>query len=421
MIKGVRQRCKTTRVEQLLLMITISILPLQIHLPTIGGASILFIMFLIMGSYLLLRRLKFLLIALSHPVFLSGYALIGVGLFMEFINGSTGFYEIARIGFMIIGGIFVASFCRDQKALLYGIYGFLFSSIWLSTLLFLSIYGSLNIAKAENFDEATQLRVRIFEASPIANDLNTMSFLTAQGAVIALALALTTKIAYQRYGLLAVTTFCSIATLLPMSRGGTTILIISCAIVVYTYGVKHLNVLIAIFVLAFGMFIWVPDAIYSRLTFTSTPDYGEKIEGRARVYSAAIKHLPDYILTGVGITNFYGEWGKQSGFLSRRGYVSGSHNCFVQVTLYWGLIGLAAFLMIIWQAYRCAPHKIHNDPLRLCLLGAAASVLLLSLCIHQLFAKEFSLILGMLVGANIWIWPQRILIRRNNVHGAPYM
>ncbi len=398
---------RTTRFEQFLLIVTVSILPLQAHLPTIGGASILFILFGILGVFLLLLRQQFLFRTLIHPVFLSTYALVGIGFFMELVNNSTGFFELVRIGFMIIGGIVIASFCRDGKALLYGMYGFLIASIWLSILLFMSTYGSLSSAKVENFEEASKLRSRVFAESPIYQSPNTMAAFTAQGSVVALALALTARGYYRRYVFLGTTIFCSIATLLPMSRGGVGILLISCAAILHTYGFRHLRVLLTIVVLAIGMLLWVPDVIYKRMTFSMDNPRGEKVEGRSRVYSAAIDHLPEYLLTGVGISNFYGKWGKQSGFANSRGMVAGSHNCFTQVTLYWGLPGLLGLLTIMWQAYTCVPKTNKSDPLVLCLIGISVSVLVLSLVMHHLFAKEFSLVLGMLVGTNLWISRRR--------------
>ena len=87
--------------------------------------------------------------------------------------------------------------------------------------------------------------------------------------------------------------------------------------------------------------------------------------------------------------------------------VTGSHNWYAQVTIYWGLAGLLALLVLVWQTYRYLPNRCGEDPLRLCLLGLAVSTLLESLVVHVLYAKEFSLALGLVVGGALWVWSDR--------------
>ena len=77
---------------------------------------------------------------------------------------------------------------------------------------------------------------------------------------------------------------------------------------------------------------------------------------------------------------------------------------YAQVTLYWGLLGLLAFLALIWQAYRCLPRRYRADPLGLCLLGLAIVLMVKSFFSHNLERKELSIVLGLLTGTNLWIW-----------------
>jgi hypothetical protein len=134
----------------------------------------------------------------------------------------------------------------------------------------------------------------------------------------------------------------------------------------------------------------------------STEVHGGKMEGRARVYTAAIEHLPEYLGSGVGVGNFWGPWGKRSSFGGL-----GAHNGFIQVTIYWGLAGLLALAAVIWQAYRCLPANCGKDVIGLCLAGTAVSLFMMLLITHNLYIKEFSLGLGMLVGAQRWVWSTR--------------
>jgi hypothetical protein len=123
------------------------------------------------------------------------------------------------------------------------------------------------------------------------------------------------------------------------------------------------------------------------------------------VYQAAWDHLPEYWLTGVGAGNFWnGSWGKQSEYYKMNGVV-GAHNCFIQVAIYWGLLGLLSLLSVVYYAYKCLPKECGSDPLRLAVLGVAVVLFSVMFVIHNLEFKAFTLGLGILVGAQHWIWP----------------
>jgi O-antigen ligase len=161
-----------------------------------------------------------------------------------------------------------------------------------------------------------------------------------------------------------------------------------------------------------SILIWVPNVVFSRLTFSTEADHG-KTEGRARIYLAAVEHFPEYAMTGVGAGNFWGPWGERSAYLQHNGLVYGAHNCFIQVMINWGLLALLTYLVIVWQAYRCLPRRCGADALSRCLLGIAVSLFLLMLVSHRLAAKEFSIGLGLLVAAHCWIWPAGIVPLRS--------
>jgi hypothetical protein len=75
---------------------------------------------------------------------------------------------------------------------------------------------------------------------------------------------------------------------------------------------------------------------------------------------------------------------------------------FLQVTIYWGLVGLLALVVVIWQGYRCLLHTGKGDALALGVLGIAVSALLLMPFISELYYKGFSLCLGILVAYDRW-------------------
>lgn len=404
----------TTVFERFLLMTTVAVLPLQSYIPTVQGVSALFLVFAGLGGYVLLWRPKTLVKTLQHPVFLAGYLLVGLGLLMEFVNNSSGYDELLRIAFMLIGGILIASLCRDRMGLLFSLYGFLLAGVWLSSLLFFTSYGLLSKAQFTDFKSASQFRSDVLEqGDPLSGDRNDMAFFAGRGALIALVLALTAKASLRRYLFLALGTFCVIATFLPMSRSGIMMLVMSCGAVLYAYGIKQPKVIVAVGVLALGVLVWVPEAVYTRFSITTEKVSGQYQDSRTRLYEAVVTHLPEYVLTGVGRSHYYGAWGSHRKGFTRlsTGEVVGTHNCFVQITMYWGIVGLSALLLLYWQAYRYFPKPCGTDPLRLCLLGIAVSMLVYSLVVHTVFAKEFSLALGLLVGSARWIWPQRRIAR----------
>jgi hypothetical protein len=406
----------TTRTERFLLMSTIAILPLQSYLPRIMGFSVLFVLFGILGAYLVVWRPRALIRVSQHPVFGACYVLVGIGLFMEIIHESYAYYEVIRMSLMILGGIFIAALCRDQKAFLSGTYGILLASLWLSVALFLTVYGLLSSTTVGDVAEANRLRAEVFSDGFLGNDLNYMSFFTAQGAIVALALALTAKSIVRRYRLLVVGGLCSVATFLPMSRGGIAILVLACGSVVYAHGIMQSRVIQAGVLLAVTVVAFTPDAAFQRFNLSAASQPRGKEDGRARVYSAVIKHFPEYAVTGVGISQFYGGWGLRTGFVKDDGvHVSGAHNIFAQVTLLWGISALGALLAVSWLSYRCIPKGPDMDPLRLCLIGISVSVLLESFLSHVIPGKQYSIALGMIVGAFIWIRRQPL---RNSSQAA---
>ncbi len=361
----------TTTVERFLLMAIAVLMPLEDQIPTVAGFSSMFILFAVLAGYVILYRLRALARMWSHPVFLSVYVLLTVGGVIEFSHPYASYSEIFRLGLMIAGAIFVASLCRDRQALRANMYGLLVAGIWMSVLLFLTT-----------------------------------------------SLALAAKSARRRKLFLGITLFCLVAAFLPMSRSGVAIAGIACATVMFKYGV-NIRVIIAAAVLGVGILVWVPNVVFSRLTF-STEAHRGKMESRARVYTAAVKHLPEYILTGVGVGNFWGPWGMHSQFGKHSG-VSGAHNGFVQVTIYWGLAGLAALLAVVWQAYHCLPQRCGADELSLCLLGITVVVFLAIFAAHDLTSKILSLVLGTLVGARCWIWPQGVVQSVSRKHRRYYL
>ena len=406
----------TSRLERLLLVASAGLMPLEDHIPPIAGFSVMFFVFGILASYVLLSRHRFLFKTWTHPVFLTGYGLLFLAYLLESSHPDASYVEIVSIGQMLAGGVFVACICRDQRALRSCLYGYLIAGLALSIFLFLTSYGALQGATASDYAQADLIRAQVFRAQSFNINLNTMAFFTAQGTVVALVFALTAGSAFRRHLFFALAALCAIASFLPFSRGGIVIVVVSSAIVIFVYGIqggKHFarfkRAITLSIVLGIVILIWVPEAVFSRLTF-STEAHEGTMEGRAKVYTAALEHLPDYVLAGVGEGQFWGTWGFRSKFAASYG-ISGAHNGFIQVTIYWGVVALLILLGIVYQAYRCLPKRCGAIASGLHLLGVSVALLLYMMVNHGLAFKGFALGLGTLVGARLWIWP-RVIIRQ---------
>jgi hypothetical protein len=382
-------------------MVTIVLLPAQDYdeyFPPIAGFSILFVAFSTLTGYVLLNRINALAKVWRHPLFCATYTLLGLGFLIESLHPPSSYIETIRIGQMVAGAVMVACLCRDRQALRLSIFGFLIAGIWVSVFVFLRSYGVLYVADVTNFSEATWVRSEVFGQMPRGTNPNTLATFCVLGSVVALGLALTTSLPYRRYLLLGISLFCLVANFLTLSRSGAVIVIISSTAIIFASEVRWYKTVPLAGAMVVIVMIWVPHAVWSRMAFSTQADE-DRQEGRARVYTTSIKTLPEYWMIGVGAERFYKFWALENGFQG-----TGSHNCFIQVTIYWGLLGLLALVAIIWQAYRCLPKRYGDDAMALCLLGIAISLFLLMQVMHNLYIKELSLGLGILVGTHQWVW-----------------
>lgn len=394
---------RTTAAERALLFVAIILLPLEDLIPTVAGLGSSFIIFGLLAGYLLIYHPQILLRTVRHRLFLAVYALLAVGLLIETLHPFPRYQDLFRIALMVAGAILIAALCRDRKALRSCILGYFVVGLWMSVLLIATSYGALKASSATDFNDASRVRGEVLDKNnPLQGNLNTMSITTGHGVVVALVLALVATTKTRRILLYGATGFCLVATFLPLSRGGIVIVITACGLVLLTFKGRKARSVLAALVLGVSIMAWVPDVAYSRLSF-STKDVGGHQEARARIYTAAVEHLREYAFFGVGAGNFWRSWGYNHGWGE-----AGAHNCYIAVTIYWGLLGLAALVGVVTQAYRCLPRESGHDPLGLALLGISVSLLLLTFVTHALYAKEFSIGLGLLAAAQSRIWPNGI-------------
>jgi hypothetical protein len=393
---------RTSRIERFLLTALILIFvtwPLMGFFPGVPGYSLGFFIFMMCGGYILFKRPGTLARISADPLFVTAYVLLALGSLIEFFHPYASYSEIFRIGQMIAGAMIVASLCRDRSALRAAMQGYLIAGVWISVYFFLTSFSILSGATATDFHAASRVRGEALAGNPFG--ANWAPFMSTIGAVVALASSLTAHAPRRRYLFLGIAVFCMIAGFLPLSRGGIVTMIVSLAAVMFASGVWRGRTILMAGVIGAAIVMWVPNVVWSRFTLSKGHSYEE---ARVRIYKAAVEHFPEYAMTGVGVGNFWGAWGMYSNFAG-----VGAHNVFIQVTIYWGLAGLLALMAVVWQAYRCLPRHCGSDALSLQLLGVSVAALIMSLSMQSLYAKDFSLVLGLLVGARRWIWPKGIV------------
>jgi len=390
----------------------IVLLPLQDHLPSVRGYSVIYLVFAAATLYVFAVRFRVLIRTFTQPLFFSLLVMLGGFGVVEIMHPHPSTDPFERIVEMAVGAAVIATLCRDERALRWALVGYVTAGLWLSVLIFRTSYGTLNEVAASDFAEASRLRGEAFADSPIHGNLNAMAHVAAQGAAVALAFALTRTSLIPRVVCFGCCAFCALSALLPLSRGGFLTLI--AALLAVLAGVagkaKYARVVLVGGVLVLLVWTIAPKAVFSRLKFNTEAVDGKQ-EARARLYTAAWTMFPEYVLTGVGAGNYLVRWAVDHGF-ERGGRPLGPHNCFLAVTIYWGLIGLAGLLLVIWQVYRLIPRRGVGGALGLGLRGIAVTLFMFMLFAHTLYDKGFSLGMGLLAGAHTWVWPAWIRSRR---------
>ncbi|MDR4464476.1 MAG: O-antigen ligase family protein [Nitrospira sp.] len=406
-VRNVVSQSPTSLVEHCILFTAMVTLPLEKHIPTVAGMSLSFLIFGMIGAYTIVNRPRALSEVWYHPIFIAAYAFLSVSTLLEFSSPLSRYDEIIRFAQMIGGAVCVAALCRDRPGVAAGICGYIGAALLVSIILYLTSYGMLHEAgETGDFREASRLRGQM--DTGITANKNQLAFMCAQGAIVALALYLSSRLKGLRIPLLGVGIFCLVAAFLPMSRGAVAIGFVSAATILYAHGVKQGKALIFVAIVGMGIYSLVPDAVWSRMSFTTEVGETGKQEARARVYSTVLNHLPEYVIAGVGAGNYHGWWGLKIGMGNRTG-VLGAHNVFLQITIFWGVLGLLLYLWIVWCVYRAIPLKCGRDELALPLLGVLVSLGLLLFVTHVFYDKWYAFGIGILVGARRWIWPRGIV------------
>ncbi len=409
---------QSTLVERCLLWTCIVGLPLQNYFPTVAGMSSSFLLFAALIAYVMVNRPRILGEIWHHPVLIAAYAFVVVSVLLEFSSPLPDYQQANRFLEMIVGMMCVAVLCRDRSALTACLYGYIAIALWTSVVLYLTGYEAIQGMAAEDFSQAEKVRLQAFGEKPMGANINRLAHVCAQGALVAFALCLSDKWKRLRVPLLGIVVVCLMGSLLTMSRGAGVVLLVGFSVMLAARGFRQGKVLILVSVLGIGIYAVVPDAVWSRMVFSTEVGKSGKMESRAKLYTNALNRLPEYIVAGVGAGNFSKKWAFEKGFASVRTSPDGkstevllhvAHNALIQLTIYWGILGLSMFLLIIWCVYRLIPLQCGRDELSLALLGILVSLGAFLLYSNDFSDKGYAFGVGMLIGARRWIWPSGIV------------
>jgi hypothetical protein len=403
----VRRAKPTTLLDRVLLGLPFLVLPVENLLPTFGGLSVAWLSFAAIALFLIICRTSALGRVLRHPLCISFGLFLVVTAAIEMTHELSSLSEWFRIAQMFAGAVMAGALCRDRQALRFGLNTAILTGLIMTIVLMLSGAGVLYQSKTATFEQATVARDTAFGASGLIGDINRTSYVTAVGALFAFAIGTSLRRGRTRNLYFAASLICLFGTLLSLSRAGVLIAAVSgFVILIVRRGGKLKSILLAV-ALAGAAVMISPTAAIQRLEYSTEKKDG-RMEGRAMVYTRTFEALDQYWLVGVGSGDFWQRWAFQNGFSSRR-RAFGSHNAFFQMMIYWGIAGLAMLVTIVVQAFRTLPRRLRADFEAVALLGLLVSVVLRLASAHNLYAKEYSLIFGLLLGAGCWIWPGRRL------------
>lgn len=401
----------TTRFERGMLALLILLVPmggtLTAWLP--GGTGFIFYFLALMGVVALIKNPITLVRTAFHPVFLAAYVFLLGGSIMESMHDYSDYTVLRRTGEMFFGGMIMATYCRDARAMRTAYYSFVGMSLWMAVYLILNVFGFLSAASAIDMGSASLVRSMAFEDTWLQANLNGMASFVAIGTALTLGLWVASAKQRRRNWLLGATAFCFVGAFLPMSRSGILMVVVLCGLVLFVRGIFRMRTLVAGVLAAIVLLFAVPDVVWSRMSFSTKPSEGSgRVEGRVEVLLAVVESIPEASWTGVGSGNYWGRWGMWSSFYSEfSGGIAGAHNAYFQILLYWGVFPLMLWIFAIWQAYRCIPQPFGRDLLALFLLLLFCWMVFDTMFSHNFYAKSFALVLGILVGYDLRVRPLR--------------
>lgn len=404
---------QVSRFDRFLLVVLVFALAFEESLPRVGPVSVGFVLFAFVGLFTFLRRQRALAIGFRHPVTLAFIFLVVVGIGFEVIRQVPTLVYVRRIGLMALGAVLVATLVRDRVAMRTGLLAFTFVALIFAGVVAQTGGRELYAETAGDYFAATAARIDALRDLPIRGNLNRMGFIVGIGGVIGFVVAGTMRRRWQQRVVRLVGALCILGMALLASRSAIVVTLAAVATLVVMRGEKRARGAFGAAILLTMLWFLIPDVTRARLSYGETSKRGRE-DGRAKMYRMTVVNLPEVLPFGVGENRYWNEWATD--VLGRR---LGTHSSLLQVIVLWGIPGLVGLVLVGFAVLRSLPDTRVRDPLRLCAWAMAAAVGTRWMATHGMYDKEFSVLLGILIGASIWIWPRPKAATLSSVRRLP--
>lgn len=370
------------------------LVPLDQRLPTAGGFSTLSIVIALIGYLAAVSAPAVVLRSLAHRVTLAGFSIVVVAMISESSRVYPSYDLVTRLMLFVFGIAVTAAVVRTARDLRVIQAAVVIMGSWLSFYIVATKFGALSSTQVTGFTQASALRAEVYESGVLDNNLNALAFLAALGAVTTLAWALELRGGRGALPLALLSAMQLLACMLTLSRDGILAGLLGCCFVILrAQGPKLRRITVAVFA-GLVVFAIAPSAVLERFQGGNAEN-----DARSVIARAAVRNLDEYFWLGVGEYAFNRTWGPSHGF-ARDGVVLGAHNSFLQVTIFWGILGLGALLLLAWLLLRAGAEFARvAETAQSTLVSAWIWLVLLRLLFtHTLSDKSFAILIGVAVG-----------------------
>jgi hypothetical protein len=385
-----------------LLVALVLLLPIEQRLGALPGpgplpsVSVPWVVFAVMASVALLRRRSDLPAMARERALLFAASLFVVALVMEVVHPATDLSDPIRIGQAAAGAALIAMFCRDDRAMRFTLGATIVSGVGTSLVIIGFTYAEWRGSEDLSFNEVTAVRDQVWDPGPLLLDLHYAPFIAVLGAVAAFALSLGAIRRRDRLLLLLAAAICFLGAVMTTSRAAIAASLLASAVILACERGRRVRGAAALLGVLVAVVAVAPNVVFDRLEISST-------DTRTRLAEATVDEAGDYLPFGVGGGHYEKTWASEHGFVRRStGQVQGTHNSFVQVTVFWGLGALVALTGIVVEAWRSLRRSTLGPPQRTALWAMATAALVYLVFSHTLYDKTFVLVLGLSLAAGHW-------------------
>ena len=355
-------------------------------------------------GYVLFTRLKAFKKVVTSIYFMAIVFFVMVCLLMESIHNYPDYVYIFRFLNMSIGMFCIAVLCRDKEAFDVTIYSFIFCSAGHSLYMMVGPMNFLRSLSARGFDEASKARIQAFEHFTIHDHLNDISIFSGLGALLGIIAWFYEKNKVRKWILVALIVLAMIGIFLPASRTGALVFFVSLSIFVYKSKIKLKKWVLPALIFGALLFLVVPEVVWVRIASVGRISELREVDSRAKMYTAILNILQQYMLTGVGCGYYWKQWAVDNGLTNIMDIYEplAPHNAFFQVWIYWGLPAFLTFIYVMYVFSRALDKNIINHRQKASLYIFILMIPIVFMFYPRFYHKAFSVGIGMMLAARFW-------------------